>query len=158
MAEVMGARLTLFTVALPVDADVSVIVPPVVGALAFSTPVPGPGGPGMSPEALERVAHTFRGRGLDVRATVVADEQPARAIAAHAAAHDVDLIAMTTHGRGAFGRLVAGGVSERAPRTAPKPLLLDRPALERAFASGKPALVNVLTDPSVVYPRRANLA
>jgi acetolactate synthase-1/2/3 large subunit len=33
-----------------------------------------------------------------------------------------------------------------------------RPALERAFASGKPALVNVLTDPSVVYPRRSNLA
>ncbi len=33
-----------------------------------------------------------------------------------------------------------------------------RPALERAFASGRPALVNVLTDPSVVYPRRANLA
>ena len=33
-----------------------------------------------------------------------------------------------------------------------------RPALERAFASGKPALVNVLTDPSVGYPRKANLA
>ena len=33
-----------------------------------------------------------------------------------------------------------------------------RPALERAFASGKPALVNVLTDPGVVYPRRAILA
>ncbi len=33
-----------------------------------------------------------------------------------------------------------------------------RPALERAFASGRPALVNVLTDPSVVYPRKANLA
>jgi acetolactate synthase-1/2/3 large subunit len=32
------------------------------------------------------------------------------------------------------------------------------PALERAFASGLPALVNVLTDPSVVYPRRSNLA
>ncbi len=32
-----------------------------------------------------------------------------------------------------------------------------RPALERAFASGKPALVNVLTDPGVVYPRRAVL-
>jgi acetolactate synthase-1/2/3 large subunit len=32
------------------------------------------------------------------------------------------------------------------------------PALERAFASGKPALVNVLTDPSVAYPRRSNLA
>jgi acetolactate synthase-1/2/3 large subunit len=33
-----------------------------------------------------------------------------------------------------------------------------RPALERALASGKPALVNVLTDPRVAYPRRSNLA
>jgi acetolactate synthase-1/2/3 large subunit len=33
-----------------------------------------------------------------------------------------------------------------------------KPALQRAFGSGKPALVNVLTDPSVAYPRKANLA
>ncbi|MGZ4563010.1 MAG: acetolactate synthase [Mycobacterium sp.] len=33
-----------------------------------------------------------------------------------------------------------------------------RPALERAFASGLPAVVNVLTDPNVAYPRRSNLA
>jgi acetolactate synthase-1/2/3 large subunit len=33
-----------------------------------------------------------------------------------------------------------------------------RPALERAFASGRPALINVLTDPTVVYPRKSNLA
>jgi acetolactate synthase-1/2/3 large subunit len=33
-----------------------------------------------------------------------------------------------------------------------------KPALARAFESGKPALVNVLTDPNVVYPRRSNLA
>jgi acetolactate synthase-1/2/3 large subunit len=32
------------------------------------------------------------------------------------------------------------------------------PALERAFQSGKPALVNVLTDPSIAYPRKSNLA
>jgi acetolactate synthase-1/2/3 large subunit len=32
------------------------------------------------------------------------------------------------------------------------------PALERAFASNRPALVNVLTDPTVVYPRKSNLA
>jgi acetolactate synthase-1/2/3 large subunit len=32
------------------------------------------------------------------------------------------------------------------------------PALERAFAADLPALVNVLTDPTVVYPRRSNLA
>jgi acetolactate synthase-1/2/3 large subunit len=33
-----------------------------------------------------------------------------------------------------------------------------RPALERAFAAGGPALVNVLTDPGIAYPRRSNLA
>jgi acetolactate synthase I/II/III large subunit len=33
-----------------------------------------------------------------------------------------------------------------------------RPALERAFASGLPSVVNVLTDPSIAYPRRSNLA
>ncbi len=33
-----------------------------------------------------------------------------------------------------------------------------RPALERALGAGRPALVNVLTDPSVSYPRSTNLA
>jgi len=33
-----------------------------------------------------------------------------------------------------------------------------RPALERALAAGRPAVVNVLTDPAVAYPRRSNLA
>ncbi len=41
--------------------------------------------------------------------------------------------------------------------------LVERPgdlrgALARAFEAGRPALVNVLTDPSVAYPRRTNLA
>jgi acetolactate synthase-1/2/3 large subunit len=41
--------------------------------------------------------------------------------------------------------------------------LVERPeglrgALERAFSADVPALVNVLTDPSVVYPRKSNLA
>jgi acetolactate synthase I/II/III large subunit len=41
--------------------------------------------------------------------------------------------------------------------------LVERPddlrgALERAFSANVPALVNVLTDPSVVYPRKSNLA
>jgi acetolactate synthase-1/2/3 large subunit len=33
-----------------------------------------------------------------------------------------------------------------------------RPALQRAFSAGRPALVNVLTDPAVAYPRKSNLA
>jgi acetolactate synthase-1/2/3 large subunit len=32
-----------------------------------------------------------------------------------------------------------------------------RPALERAFSAGLPAVVNALTDPVVAYPRRSNL-
>lgn len=41
--------------------------------------------------------------------------------------------------------------------------LVERPdqlrsALERSFSAGGPALVNVLTDPTVAYPRKANLA
>jgi acetolactate synthase-1/2/3 large subunit len=46
---------------------------------------------------------------------------------------------------GAHGELVAAPVELR-------------PALERALASGLPAVVNVLTDPTVAYPRRSNLA
>jgi len=33
-----------------------------------------------------------------------------------------------------------------------------RPTLEKAFSTGRPSLVNVLTDPEVAYPRKANLA
>jgi acetolactate synthase-1/2/3 large subunit len=33
-----------------------------------------------------------------------------------------------------------------------------RPALERGLASGEPTVINVLTDPTVAYPRRSNLA
>jgi acetolactate synthase I/II/III large subunit len=33
-----------------------------------------------------------------------------------------------------------------------------KPALQKAFESGRPTLVNVLTDPEVVYPRKSNLA
>ncbi len=33
-----------------------------------------------------------------------------------------------------------------------------KPALERAFGSGRPTLINILTDPEVAYPRKSNLA
>jgi acetolactate synthase-1/2/3 large subunit len=46
-----------------------------------------------------------------------------------------------------------GGAGETV--TAPRDL---EPALRRAFDSGVPYLVNVLTDPEDQYPRSANLA
>ena len=51
-------------------------------------------------------------------------------------------------GRGGARRLRRAGGASRG----------RGPALERAFSAGKPALVNVLTDPTVVYPRKSNLA
>ena len=32
------------------------------------------------------------------------------------------------------------------------------PALDRAFASGAPSIVNIVTDPADIYPRSSNLA
>jgi acetolactate synthase-1/2/3 large subunit len=32
------------------------------------------------------------------------------------------------------------------------------PALKRAFDSGEPTVVNILTDPEIAYPRSSNLA
>ncbi|MGE0815267.1 MAG: universal stress protein [Vicinamibacterales bacterium] len=48
---------------------------------------------------------------------------PAAAIVAYAAAHDVDLIVLGTHGRGAVAHLVIGSVAEHVVRRAPCPVL-----------------------------------
>src|SRR6202453_692147 len=48
---------------------------------------------------------------------------------------------------------VLGGYGELVER--PQDVV---PALERAFSASVPGLVNVLTDPTVVYPRKSNLA
>jgi nucleotide-binding universal stress UspA family protein len=40
--------------------------------------------------------------------------------------HDVDIIVMGTHGRGALGHLVMGSVAERVVRLAPCPVLTVR--------------------------------
>jgi acetolactate synthase-1/2/3 large subunit len=32
------------------------------------------------------------------------------------------------------------------------------PALKRAFDSGEPTVVNIITDPDIAYPRSSNLA
>jgi nucleotide-binding universal stress UspA family protein len=50
----------------------------------------------------------------------------ARKIIEYAADHDVDLIVMGTHGRGAIAHLLMGSVAERVVRTAPCPVLTIR--------------------------------
>ena len=44
----------------------------------------------------------------------------------HAAQKDVDLIAMTTHGRSGVKRFLLGSVAEKVLRHSPKPIFLVR--------------------------------
>jgi nucleotide-binding universal stress UspA family protein len=59
--------------------------------------------------------------------TAVLDDPVAGALQTYAAAHDVDLVVMTTHGRGAFSRFWLGSIADTLVRCAPMPILLLRP-------------------------------
>lgn len=72
--------------------------------------------------------------GLVVETSVVVDEHTAAAIIDYAKAHDVDLIAMSTHGRGA-SRLLLGSVADKVLRSSGLSVLMHHPA---AMASGAP--------------------
>ncbi|MCU0704195.1 MAG: universal stress protein [Fimbriiglobus sp.] len=63
------------------------------------------------------------------RATLrsTADWPPAGAILADAEASGVDLIALTTHGRGGIERLLLGSVADKVVRGTTRPVLLCRP-------------------------------
>jgi len=74
-------------------------------------------------EELERSAAALAGR--PVEPIVVFADDPADAILD--AATDADLVVMTTHGRGAVGRLLSGAVADRVARHAGVPVLLVRP-------------------------------
>ena len=78
---------------------------------------------------LEETAQSLRGEGITVHAVVIDDGNPSRAIAEYVRKHAIDLIAMTTHGRGALGRLVAGSVSTAVLHATRTPILLFRPAM-----------------------------
>jgi universal stress protein A len=61
---------------------------------------------------------------------------PAGCIAEYAAAHEIDLIVMGTHGRGGMSHLLMGSVAERVVRTAPCPVLTVRgPRVKTAKAA-----------------------
>ena len=78
-------------------------------------------------------------KGLRARAEVVLGE-PAPEIVATARKVDADLIAMTTHGRSGFGRLMFGSVAEAVVRAAPVPVFLMRmveTAVESQAAAGE---------------------
>ena len=78
-------------------------------------------------QLLQRAAEPLRAHQLRVHVEVRVDGQPAHAIVEYARQHEIDLVAMTTHGRGALTRLVVGSVSESVLRATPTPVLMYRP-------------------------------
>jgi nucleotide-binding universal stress UspA family protein len=88
----------------------------------------------MEPHVLKAAAVKRLGERLtdDDRATLHAtavletSDNPAVEIAMYAKAHNIDLIIMGTHSRGAVAHLLMGSVAERVVRTAPCPVLTVR--------------------------------
>lgn len=97
---------------------------------------PGAGPDPLEPEVkvgeaetyLARIAEELEARGLSrVRRNVwYCSAKPEQTIAKAATLNNVDLIAMTTHGRGGLSRLLLGSVAENLVRQAPAPVLLVR--------------------------------
>lgn len=72
------------------------------------------------------IVDRLRKRGLDVRAEVREDANPAAAIIRVAREVDADVIALATHGRGTVGRMLLGSVADKVLRAAGTPILLLR--------------------------------
>lgn len=68
----------------------------------------------------------------------------AASIAAEAAAHGIDLVVMTTHGRGALGRFWLGSTTDELVRHLPMPILLARPHEQTPDLTREPGLKHIL--------------
>lgn len=75
---------------------------------------------------LEQVAERIRATGVSTEVRIEAGDSGDRIVRC-AEPDDVDLIAMSTHGRHGIGRLVLGSVTEHVISHASKPVLSVRP-------------------------------
>jgi nucleotide-binding universal stress UspA family protein len=85
-------------------------------------------------EYLAAVAANLRERGVRVMIEARAGE-PVTELVAAAREPGADLIAMTTHGRSGFGRLLFGSVAEAVLRQAKIPVLMMRPTERQVSAA-----------------------
>jgi nucleotide-binding universal stress UspA family protein len=119
MAGLSGARVTLFTVIEPAIVAAPVGIP---GAIAATVP-----SEADASALLSNRADELREMGIAADAVVVTDPSPRRAILDYAPEHQVDLIAMSTHGRHGFAKLVAGSVATQVLHHTGIPVLMYRP-------------------------------
>ena len=132
LARLMRADITLLTVIQPLLAAVALATETGTSrSIAQPSPedIERADSSELVSQELEETADSLRRSGATVHAHVISDGNPSRAIVEYARHHDMDLIAMTTHGRGALGRLVAGSVSTTVLHGTHTPTLLYRPEM-----------------------------
>jgi nucleotide-binding universal stress UspA family protein len=78
-------------------------------------------------EYLGGVEKRLSEKGINVRYSIRHGADAAAEIVDYADVNDIDLIAMSTHGRSGIGRWVFGGVASKVLRGTNKPILLIRP-------------------------------
>ncbi|MFC1999393.1 universal stress protein [Chloroflexota bacterium] len=83
---------------------------------------------------LKSIEERLSQRGITVRSEIETGV-PAERVIAHAKEYDVDLIAMSTHGRSGISRWILGSVADKVLRAADRPVLLVR-ASEKAGGEG----------------------
>jgi nucleotide-binding universal stress UspA family protein len=132
--QVLEPALTLGTLTGADHTLLRVVTPQPDYARGYGGPVTmrPPSGQAEAWDYLRRVADRLGGQSLRAHPCVVVDGQAAaRVILRYARAHEVDLIALATRGRGGLARLLRGSVAERVVRGASVPVLVVRPEAER---------------------------
>jgi nucleotide-binding universal stress UspA family protein len=76
---------------------------------------------------LERIAARLREPGVNIEIRVVTAPHAVEGILEEARDQSNHLIALATHGRGGFQRMLLGSVADKLIRTSPSPVLVYRP-------------------------------
>jgi nucleotide-binding universal stress UspA family protein len=135
LAKLSGARITIIEAVPPVYSVTGVPqVPDVVPDARV-----GENTRNETARYLEHLAGVLRAENLEVDIGVLTHWQAAHAIIDYARDHGVDLIAMATHGRGAWSRWVVGSVADKVLRGCDIPVLVLRPP-EEVVAIGSAAV------------------
>jgi nucleotide-binding universal stress UspA family protein len=121
LGRLMDAEYTLLQVVVPPF----VLMPPTSAVVVEPEPDDGVG-PHGSEQYLAEVAARLREEGHRVKVVVETYPNAAQAILDYAKQNEIDLIAMSTHGRTGFSRIALGSVSDKVLRGAEVPVLLLR--------------------------------
>ena len=122
-AERFGAKMVL----LQVISVPGAIYAPGIEAVPIAVPLDQvPEEEAAAKEYLERLAKPLRKNGIEVDCLALPGS-PGASIVKHAEEGDFDLVALATHGRSGFGRIVFGSVADHVVRNSGRPILLIKP-------------------------------